>query len=111
MSAPNPTATVFVREQRGQPFYEAFWRYNGRQLKRRLGLAWLDQDATGEWVRRKGRIAERYLDERRAHVAAAKLVAAYVEQADKRSARNASGARRASPSANSPTRTSVGWHP
>ena len=82
MSAPNPTATVFVREQRGQAFYEAFWRYQGKQLKRRLGPAWLDQDATGEWTARKGRVAEGYLDERRAHVAAAELVAAYVEQAD-----------------------------
>ncbi len=81
MSAPNPTATVFVREQRGQAFYEAFWRYRGKQLKRRLGPAWLDQDATGEWAARKGRVAEGYLDERRAHVAAAELVAAYVEQA------------------------------
>jgi integrase len=82
MSAPNPTATVFVREQRGQAFYEAFWRYRGRQLKRRLGPAWLDNDAAGEWTARKGRVAEGYLDERRAHVAAAELVAAYVEQAD-----------------------------
>ncbi len=82
MSAPNPTATVFVREQRGQAFYEAFWRYRDKQLKRRLGPAWLDQDATGEWAARKGRVAEGYLDERRAHVAAAELVAVYVEQAD-----------------------------
>jgi integrase len=82
MSAPNPTATVFVREQRGQAFYEAFWRYRGRQLKRRLGPAWLDQDAAGQWTARKGRVTEGYLDERRAHVAAAELVAAYVEQAD-----------------------------
>jgi integrase len=82
MSAPNPTATVFVREQRGQAFWEAFWRYRGKQLKRRLGAAWLDQDASGAWTRRKGRVREGYLDERRAHVAAAELVAAYVEQAD-----------------------------
>ena len=82
MSAPNPTATVFVREQRGQAFYEAFWRYKGRQLKRRLGPAWLDQDAAGEWAARKGRVAEGYLDERRAHVAAAELVASHADQAD-----------------------------
>ncbi len=81
MSAQNPTATVFIREQRGQAFYEAFWRYGGKQLKRRLGPAWLDQNATGEWTARKGRVAEGFLDERRAHVAAAELVAAYVEQA------------------------------
>ena len=82
MSAPNPTATVFVREQRGQAFYEAFWRYRGRQLKRRIGPAWLDADGSGSWTPRKGRIAEGFYDERRAHVAAAELVAAYVEQAD-----------------------------
>ena len=84
MSAPKPTATVFVREQRGQAFYEAFWRYQGRQLKRRLGPAWLDQNVAGEWIPRRGRIAEGYLDERRAHVAAAELVAAQVAQADDR---------------------------
>ena len=33
MPAPHPTATVFVREQRGQAFYEAFWRYRGRQSR------------------------------------------------------------------------------
>jgi integrase len=82
MSAPNPTATVFVREQRGQAFYEAFWRYQGRQLKRRLGPAWLDQNVAGEWIPRRGRVDERHLDERRAHVAAAELVAAQVAQAD-----------------------------
>ena len=82
MSAPNPTATVFVREQRGQAFYEAFWRYRGKQLKRRLGPAWLDRGLAGEWTPRRGRVAEGYLDERRAHVAAAELVAAQVAQAD-----------------------------
>ncbi len=54
MSAPKPTATVFIREQRGQAFYEAFWRYEGRQLKRRLGPAWLDQNVAGEWIRSPG---------------------------------------------------------
>jgi hypothetical protein len=37
MSASNPTASIIVREQRGQPFYEAKFRYGGRQIKRRVG--------------------------------------------------------------------------
>ena len=44
MSASNPTASIVVREHRGQPFYEAKFRYGGRQIKRRIGPAWLERD-------------------------------------------------------------------
>jgi len=81
MPSTNPTAALIVREQRGEVYYEAFWRYQGRQVKRRLGPAWLDKDAPGAWKPRKGRVPSGYLDERRAHVAAAERVTAYLEQA------------------------------
>ena len=76
MSASNPTASIIVREQRCQPFYEAKLRYGGRQIKRRIGPAWLERDPAGDgWRRHRGRVAESAYDERTAHVAAAQLVA------------------------------------
>ncbi len=78
MPSSNPTAALIVREQRGQVYYEAFWRYHGRQVKRRLGPAWLAKDASGAWRPRKGRVPAGSLDERRAHVAAAEILTAYV---------------------------------
>ncbi len=39
MSASNPSATIVVREHRGQVFYEAKFRHHGRQVKRRIGSA------------------------------------------------------------------------
>jgi integrase len=72
-----PTPAVLVRAaQDGTPFFEAKWRdASGRQLKRRLGRAWLETGSEGEWVRRRGRTPEGWLDERAAHVAAAEKVA------------------------------------
>jgi integrase len=82
MSASNPTASIIVREQRGQPFYEAKFRYGGRQIKRRIGPAWLERDpAVGGWRRHRGRVAEGAYDERTAHVAATQLVSEYVAEA------------------------------
>ena len=71
---PVPTAALIVVEQRGEVHYEAKFRYGGRQVKRRIGRAWLTPDGAGGWVPRRGRVADGYLDERRAHVAAAEFV-------------------------------------
>lgn len=39
------------------------WRNGaGRQRKRRLGRAWLEQDPGGRWVKRRGRIPSDYLE-------------------------------------------------
>jgi integrase len=74
-----------IREERGEAFYEAKFRHGGRQVKRRIGAAWLDRDkATGEWRPRGGRVPARSFDERRAHVAAAQLVASYVSDSEER---------------------------
>jgi integrase len=82
MAASNPTASIIVREQRGQPFYEAKFRHDGRQIKRRVGPAWLERDPDGDgWRRHRGRVAEGAYDERGAHVAAAQLVSEYVAEA------------------------------
>ena len=82
MSTTNPSAAIVVRPHGAQAFYEAKFRHLGTQIKRRIGPAWLDPDpATGEWVQRRGRIADGWFDERRAHVAAAEIVARYVAEA------------------------------
>jgi integrase len=80
-SPPLPTASLIVRENLGEPFYEAKFRHGRRQVKRRLGRAWLARyPSSGAWRPRRGRVVATYLDERRAHVAAAELVADYVEE-------------------------------
>ena len=81
MPARDPSATIVVRDHQGRPFYEAKFRYGGRQVKRRIGPAWLARDKDGAWHKRRGRVADGFYDERRAHVAAAQLVAACVRDA------------------------------
>ncbi len=82
MPAVKPNANIIVREHRGQPFYEAKFRHNGRQIKRRIGPAWLERDPdTGDWRRHPGRVGEGAYDERAAIVAAAQLVDAHVAEA------------------------------
>jgi integrase len=78
MQAPSPS--LVVREHNGQPFYEAKFRYGGRQVKRRIGPAWLERDHHG-WRKRHGRVPDGAFDERRAYAAAAGIVAGYVDDA------------------------------
>ena len=82
MPATDPSATIVVREHHGHPFYEAKFRHRGRQVKRRIGPAWLDRDqASGGWTRRRGRVPVGAFDEPRAHVAAAQQVTQYAADA------------------------------
>jgi len=76
----NPSASIIVVEGRDTPYFEAKFRYQGRQVKRRIGPAWLQRGADG-WRARRGRVQQGFYDERRAHVAAAEIVAAYVADA------------------------------
>lgn len=81
-SAVLPLASLVVREHRGKPFYEAFFRYRGKQVKRRIGPAWLARDSVGErWQPRRGRLPDGVYDERSAHVKAAGMVAEYAAEA------------------------------
>jgi integrase len=75
-----PTHSLIIVEQRGAVYYEAKFRHDGHQVKRRLGPAWLVCDGSG-WSPRRGRVREGFYDERRAHVKAAAIVAAYVAEA------------------------------
>jgi integrase len=76
-----PSAAIIVRVQGGKPFYEAKFRHAGRQVKRRIGPAWLDRDETRDWRPRRGRVPDGYYDERRAHAAAAQTVSDYLAYA------------------------------
>jgi integrase len=67
--------TLVVVERSDGPVFEAKWRRAGAQVKRRLGPAWLERDASGVWRARRGRLAEGFLDERRAVVRMAQVVA------------------------------------
>jgi integrase len=59
---------LVVRAYKGTPFYEAKWRNGrGRQRKRRLGRAWLEENGDGQWVKKRGRVPHGYLDEKRAY--------------------------------------------
>jgi integrase len=76
-----PVASLVVREYNGKPFYEAKFRCDGRQVKRRVGPAWLEHDDIAGWRPRRGRVPEHALDDRRAHVAAAGLVQSFIADA------------------------------
>jgi integrase len=77
----NPSASIVIRAQRDAVYYEAKWRHQGKQVKRRIGPAWLERDDRAGWRPRRGRVPEGSYDERRAHVAAAQLVSDYLAEA------------------------------
>ena len=82
--APNHKPAIVVAESRsGEPFFEAKWRAEGHQIKRRVGPAWLDRDGAG-WAKRRGKVAEGHLDERMAFARALEIVADYTAEAANR---------------------------
>ncbi len=76
-SVTTPPALV-VRSHNGKPYYEAKFRDGTQQVMRRVGPAWLERSSCGRWVPRRGRVPDGYFDERRAHVRAAEVAAAYL---------------------------------
>lgn len=84
VSAPN---LVVRRAANGAPVFEAKWRVGSKQHKRRLGEAWLTEDGNGGWRRRRGRVPEGFIDERRATVLAAEAVEQHAEELARRAAR------------------------
>jgi integrase len=76
-----PLFNLIAREQNGRIFYEAKFRYAGRQVMRRIGPAWLEPDsAPGHFKVRHGRAQHGFFDARAAHVRAAEIVARYVAE-------------------------------
>ena len=78
MNFQQPTGALVIRTgDDGQPFYEAKWRRAGRQMKRRVGPAWLDRGMGGAWQPRRGRVPAGWFDEKRATVRMAELITAH----------------------------------
>jgi hypothetical protein len=66
---------LVIREHNGKVFYEAKWRdATGRQVKRRVGEAWLERDASGAWRPRRGRLDDGCLDKKSAIVEMNRLI-------------------------------------
>ncbi len=85
MSLANPSPTLVIREHKDRVFYEAKFRHDGHQVMRRIGPAWLERDReVGAWRPRRGRVADGFYDERRAHAKAAEVAKAYVAEAGDR---------------------------
>ena len=80
-----PSAALVIREHGPKIFYEAKFRIDGVQVRRRIGPAWITRDPeTGEWAPRHGRVPEGSYDARKAHAAAAEIVAKFVSGAEAR---------------------------
>jgi integrase len=69
------SGNLIVVDRRDGPVYFAKWRLvDGTQVKRRLGLAWLERNADG-WRRRRGRPRDGWLSEKEAIVAMDRVIA------------------------------------
>src|SRR3954454_23849093 len=80
-----PTGSLIVRVGAGGAlFYEAKWRHDGDQVKRRVGPAWVVRDRAGKWHRRRGRVPDGWYDEKRATVRMAELVAEHAHEVGRR---------------------------
>jgi integrase len=76
-----PTGALVIAERSAGPVYLAKWRRSGRQVKRRIGPAWLEHAASGGgWAPRRGRVQDGYFDEKRATVRMAQLIAEHDEE-------------------------------
>jgi integrase len=87
-----PSTNLIVREYGGQPFWEAKFRDGTRQVKRRLGPAWLARTGSahvrpngatykrGEWVQRSGRPADGALSHHQAIALVSDVVEAYRQE-------------------------------
>src|SRR3954469_10914569 len=66
---------LVVREQNDRVFYEAKWRDSrGRQVKRRVGPAWLEGERRGPWWRRSRRVPDGCFDHKAAIVEMSRLI-------------------------------------
>jgi integrase len=86
---------VVRARKHGEPCWEVKWRVGGRQVKRRLGPAWLAPDGDGGWTRRRGRPRDGALDERAAHAAALQAIERVGEEAAVRARHERDAAERA----------------
>ena len=85
MTTDHPSAAIVTFEQRGVIYYEAKFRHQGTQIKRRIGKAWLVRDpGTGELVKRDGRVRPHFYDRDKAAVEADRIVKRFMAGEDER---------------------------
>ncbi|MBO9533552.1 MAG: tyrosine-type recombinase/integrase [Solirubrobacteraceae bacterium] len=101
-SAPKPPSTpvLVIRESGdGTPHWEAKWRYDGRQIKRRVpgGPAWAERDASGAWHAATGRAGRGTITRDRAAVLASQLVDEVTAEIEAERAAKAAAAEEAPP--------------
>jgi integrase len=78
MSKRNASGALIVVERDGGPVYYAKWRDSARrQVKRRLGPAWVERDPDGAWRKRRGGAHDGFLDEKAAIVEMRKVIDAH----------------------------------
>ncbi len=70
-----------IRQQGEHVFYEVKFRHDGKQVKRRIGAAWLEPETL---ERRKGRVPDGFYDKEGATVQAAKIIEQHAEDARNR---------------------------
>ena len=91
---PKGALVVAVDKQGGEPFFEAKWRWQGKQKKKRLGRAWLEP-ANGysgkrrrtrweRWITRAGSARDGYLSEPDAQRLMRRAIRAEIEKQEQR---------------------------
>lgn len=84
----------------GRVYWDAQWRFRltpheeWRLKKRRLGLAWMENNGDGGWRKRKGRCPKGWLDERSASVAAVAAMGEHARELFEEAARTRAEAER-----------------
>jgi len=68
---------LLVRASSGQPYYEVKFTWRRRQVKRRIGPAWLEKDEVGEWIVRPGPVESGYFDRVEAKVRGDEIIRQY----------------------------------
>lgn len=85
-----PSANLLVVEREDGPVYYAKWRHDGRQVKRRIGPAWIVRGDAAKaerrrtrhdgWIKRRGRVGEGYLCEDEAVALIPKLIVEHEDE-------------------------------
>lgn len=74
---PRPGVLLVVARKSGPAYYGKWRDSGGRQVKKRLGPAWLEPDGNGSWRKRRGRVSPGHLDARAAIVRMSEEIAAH----------------------------------
>lgn len=80
--SPRPTTggLLVIANQAGPAYYGKWRDSTGRQVKKRLGPAWLESDGADGWRKRRGRVPFDRLDERKAMVLLGEAIKAREEE-------------------------------